>query len=110
VYTCSQYNTVLFSTEPKITAEIPKNQSFTDGFWIHWKLDGMDHIPDNLDITLTVYVGDQQWTVSDPRKLSEYVELPLEGDNAEVSFTISIGSSWSDTVTINVTNTPVESK
>jgi len=109
---------IMLFTELKITAEIPKNQTFTDGFQIWWKIANMDNIPGNMDITMTVHVGDREWTVNDPHKSTEFVRLPLEGDIVEVRLTISIGSDWSDTITIivqptvvtTVTPTPIESK
>ncbi|XP_065888106.1 uncharacterized protein [Dysidea avara] len=90
---------------PKISAEIPKNQSFDKGFWIYWKFYNMDPIPDDLNIVLKIQVGDQQVEIRDPTKLSEYVQLPLalDGDSVQVSITMSVGNDWTDTATINVT-------
>ena len=69
----------------------------------------MENIPQEL-ITLKVNIGDQQWLVGDAHKLSEFVQLPLEGDSFEVNVTVSVGNIWSETITSIVTNIPVESK
>ena len=94
---------LLLCTEPKISVEIPKNQSFDEGFMIRWELLNMDHLPDNLQIRLTVSIGGEQWVVNDPTKLSEFVSLALDGDSALVSITVAVGNVWTETLTINVT-------
>jgi len=96
------------SIEPTIFIVIP-NQSFNKGFWLHWRVNDIENIPQEL-ISLQVNIGDQQWLVGDAHKLSEFVELPLEGDNFEVNITVSVGNVWSEKITTIVTNIPVESK
>ena len=44
-------------------------------------------------------MGDQQWEVSDPTKLSE---LPLKGDSVQVNITMSVGNVWNNTIDIPV--------
>ena len=68
---------ILLCAEPKISAEVPKNQPF-DEFLIHWKLHNLKHIPEDLDITLTT-------------------------GSAAVHIAMSVGDVWTDTITINVT-------
>ena len=91
------------STEPTLLAVIPQYPLFSEGFWLHWMMNKMEHIPDDLNITLTVHVGDRQWEISDPNKLSEFVELPLEDGSVQVNITMSVGNIWTDTIPITVT-------
>ena len=88
-------------SEPDISVEIPKNQSFVDGFWIHWKLYNFEDVPPGY-ISIEVRAGDQIWEIRNPLNLSEYIELSITQERTEVNVTIAIRNVWTKTKTLVV--------
>ena len=93
---------VVVISEPAILFEIPKNQSFVDGFWIHWKLHNFEGIPSNL-ILIVLHIGDQTWEISDPLSLTEFIELNIMQERTELNVTITVSNVWTITETVVVT-------
>ena len=90
--------------EPSIFVEISKNDSFVNGFTIQWKLYNFENISEDL-ITMEVQIGNQTWTISNPLKLSEFVDLTITQKGKrefKVSIIITIGNMWKINKTINV--------
>ena len=92
-------------SEPRISVEIPKNQSFVDGFWIHWKLYNFGDIPPDM-ILIILHVGNQTWEITDPLSLSEFVELSIMQERTEISVNVTVRNMWTITETIVLTAQP----
>jgi len=84
-----------------MTIEIPKNQSFQDGFWINWKLYNLQNIPAGK-ISMEVHVGSQTKEINDPIKLSEFIKLNITENRTEVHITITVDNTWNTTKTVVV--------
>ena len=96
---------VVIISEQHVSVEIPKNQSFVDGFWIHWKLYNFEDIPPDM-ILIVLHVGNQTWEVTDPFSLSEFVELSITQEKTEISVVITVRNMWTITETLVLTAQP----
>ena len=97
----SKIFTVL-TLEPTFVVEILKNQSFGNGFTIHWKLYYFENIPADL-ITMEVQVEGQTWTIGDPLKLQEFIDLSItRKGRTEVRVIVTIGNVWTHKKTVVV--------
>ena len=106
----AHYSSVVFTRkkfaililEPAIFIEILKNQSFVNGFIIHWKLYNFENIRADL-ITMEVQLGNQTWTISDPLKLQEFINLSITQEGRTlVNVIITVGNVWTTKKTIVV--------
>ena len=97
--------TVVVISEPGMSIEIPKNQSFIDGFWIHWKLYNFEDIPSDM-ILMVLNVGSQTWEITDPLSLSEYIKLGITQERTEINITITVRNMWTMTETVVLTVQP----
>ena len=82
--------------------KIPKNQSFVDGFWIHWELNNFENIPQD-SISIQVQVGNQIWQISDPLSLSDYIELSIKQERTEIVVIVSVADKWNKSGIVVVT-------